>query len=170
MRRVRARLIAHAPSSAPGVAMSPHLRRFPSRVGRCRRAAVALAASLALASTGVRAQSDASAAASALSTLPIAVSVAAPVAILSTGAALTVVAVEATSTGVVWVLERSADGVRASVRIVGRGVADASIAVGTVVVATVVSTGWVLAAAGQAIAFIPNELGRALLYNERITR
>ena len=31
-------------------------------------------------------------------------------------------------------------------------------------------TGWVLAAAGEAIAFVPNALGRALLYNERITR
>jgi len=143
--------------------------RLPFRAARCRIAAVALAASLALATTGVRAQSTASEA-SALSTLPIAVSVAAPVAILSTGAALTVVAVEATSTGVVWVLERTADGVRASVQLVGRAAGDASVAVGTVVVATAVSTGWVLAAAGEAIAFIPNELGRALLYNERITR
>jgi hypothetical protein len=36
------------------------------------------------------------------------------------------------------------------------------------VVATAVSTGWVLSAAGAAIAFIPNELGTALLYNERL--
>jgi hypothetical protein len=102
--------------------------------------------------------------------LPIAVSVAAPVAIVSTGAALTVVAVEATSAGVVWILESAADGSRASVRLVGRAAADASVAVGPVVVAAAISTGWVLTAAGQAIAFIPNELGRALLYNERITR
>ena len=133
------------------------------------RAAVALAASFAIAATATRAQSDA-AQASALSTLPIAVSVAAPVAILSTGAALTVVAVEATSTGVVWVLERAADGTRASFEFVGRGAGDLSVAAGTVVVATAVSSGWVLAAAGEAIAFVPNELGRALLYNERITR
>ena len=132
-------------------------------------AAVALAASFAIAATTTRAQSDA-AQASALSTLPIAVSVAAPVAILSTGAALTVVAVEATSTGVVWVHERAADGTRASVEFVGRGASDLSVAAGTVVVATAVSTGWVLAAAGEAIAFVPNELGRALLYHGRITR
>jgi len=133
------------------------------------RAAVVLAASFAIAATAARAQSDA-AQASAPSTLPIAVSVAAPVAVLSTGAALTVVAVEATSTGVVWVLERAADGTRASVEFVGRGAGDLSVAAGMVVVATAVSTGWVLAAAGEAIAFVPNELGRALLYNERITR
>ncbi len=90
--------------------------------------------------------------------------------ILSTGATLSVVAVEATSAGTIWVLERASDGARASVRIVGQGIAGASLAAGTVVVATALSTGWVLSAAGQAIAFVPNEIGRALLYNERITR
>jgi hypothetical protein len=68
------------------------------------------------------------------------------------------------------VLERASDGAQASVRLVGQGIAGVSIAAGTVVVATALSTGWVLSAAGQAIAFIPNEIGRALLYNERITR
>jgi hypothetical protein len=38
------------------------------------------------------------------------------------------------------------------------------------VLVTAVSAGWVLSAAGQALAFIPNELGASLLYNERITR
>ena len=41
---------------------------------------------------------------------------------------------------------------------------------GTAVVATAFSAGWVLSAAGKAIAFIPNEVGKALLYNERVTR
>lgn len=129
---------------------------------------VATALTLALASTA-RAQSAISDA-SALSALPIAVSVVAPVAVLSAGAALTIVAVEATSTGAVWVLERASDGTRASVRLVGQGLAGASIAAGTVIACTVLSTGYVLSAAGQAIAFVPNEIGRALLYNERITR
>jgi len=40
----------------------------------------------------------------------------------------------------------------------------------TASLAIAVSTGWVLAAAGEAVAFVPNELGRAMLYNERITR
>lgn len=130
---------------------------------------LAVAATLALPSAQASAQSTISDA-GALSALPIAVSVAAPVAVLSAGAALTVVSVEATSTGAIWVLERAADGTRASVRLGGRGVAGASVAAGTVVVATALSTGLVLSAAGEAIASIPNELGRALLYNERITR
>ena len=104
--------------------------------------------------------------ASALSLLPVAVSVAAPVAVLSAGAALTVVAVEASATGTVWVLERASDGARASVHLSGHALAG----VGTVLVSTALATGWILSAAGEAIAFIPNELGAALLYNERISR
>jgi len=107
---------------------------------------------------------------SALSLLPVAISVAAPVMILSAGAVLTVVAVEATSAGTVWVLERASDGARASVRLGARAAEGASMLVGTAVVVTAISTGWVLSAASQAIAFIPNEIGAALLYNERITR
>ena len=133
-----------------------------------RRLAAATALALGLAA-GARAQSTVSDA-SALSMLPIAVSVAAPVFVLSAGATLTIVSVEATSVGAVWVLERASDGARASIRLVGRGIAGASVAAGTAVVVAAISTGWVLSAASEAIAFIPNELGAALLYNERITR
>ena len=104
--------------------------------------------------------------ASALSLLPVAVSVAAPVAILSAVAALSVVAVEASATGTVWVLERASDGARASVHLSGHALAG----VGTVLVSTALATGWILSAAGEAIAFVPSELGAALLYNERISR
>jgi hypothetical protein len=104
--------------------------------------------------------------ASAPSLLPVAVSVAAPVAVLSAGAALTVVAVEASANGTVWVLERASDGARASVHLSGHALAG----VGTVLVSTALATGWILSAAGEAVAFIPNELGAALLYNERISR
>ncbi|WP_140626824.1 hypothetical protein [Methylibium rhizosphaerae] len=132
--------------------------------------ALVLSVSLALAATpAARAQSTLSDA-SALSMLPVAVSVTAPVMILSAGATLTVVAVEASATGTVWVLERASDGARASVRWAGQAAGAASVVVGTGVLVTAVSAGWVLSAAGQALAFIPNELGASLLYNERITR
>ena len=39
-----------------------------------------------------------------------------------------------------------------------------SVAAGTVVLVTAMSAGWVLSAAGKAIAFIPNEIGKALVY------
>ena len=132
-------------------------------------AATVLAAGLMTAFTGARAQSSVSEA-SVLSALPIAVSVAAPVIVLSAGVALTVVAVEASTIGTVWVLERASDGARSSVRLGAQAAAGLSMAVGTVVAVTVVSTGWVLSAAGTAIAFVPNAIGAALLYNERVTR
>ena len=107
---------------------------------------------------------------SVLSALPIAVSVAAPVMLLSAGAMLSVVAVEATSVGTVWVLERASDGARASVKLSAQAAGGLSVAAGTAVLVTAMSTGWVLSAAGRAIAFIPNEIGSALLHNERVTR
>lgn len=103
---------------------------------------------------------------SAVSLLPVAVVVAAPSLVLAAGVGLTVVAVEASAEGTLWVLERASDGVRLSLRVAGGSV----LAVGTAVVATTLSTGWILSAAGHAIAFIPNEIGASLLYNERVTR
>ena len=108
--------------------------------------------------------------ASALSALPVALSVAAPVMLLSAGAMLTVVAVEASADGTVWVLERASDGAQASVTLSAQAVGGLSVAAGTAVVVTAFSAGWVLSAAGQAIAYIPNEIGKALLYSERVTR
>jgi hypothetical protein len=126
---------------------------------------VALAS--ALAATHARAHNDnPSAASSALSMLPIAVSVVAPVALLSAGAVLTVVAVDASAQGTAWVLERASDGARLSLNLAGR----ASIGLGALVVVTAVSTGWVLSQAGKAVLFVPNEVGAALLYNEQVTR
>lgn len=103
---------------------------------------------------------------SLISALPVAVSVAAPVMLLSAGAMLTVVAVQASAEGTVWVLERASDGARMSVHLAGH----ASAAVGTGVAVLALGTGWVLSAAGQALCFIPNEVGASLLYNEQVTR
>jgi hypothetical protein len=89
--------------------------------------------------------------ASALSLLPVAVSVAAPVAILSAGAVLTVVAVPGLAAGTVWVLERASDGARASVNLASSAV----VGLGAAVMVTAVSAGWVLSAAGEAIAVHP---------------
>jgi zona occludens toxin (predicted ATPase) len=108
--------------------------------------------------------------ASALSLLPVAVSVAAPVALLAGGVALTVVSVQASAVGTVWVLERASDGARATLHFSGHVAQGAVLSAGGAIMVTALASGWVLSAAGQAIAFVPNELGRALLHNERITR
>ena len=133
-----------------------------------RRLAAALALTAGLAST---AQAHASPSdASALSMLPIAVSVAAPVTLLAAGGVLTVVSVQASAVGTVWVLERASDGARASIELAGQAGHGLSVAAGTAVTVTAISTGWVLSSASEAIAFIPHQIGAALLYNERITR
>ena len=133
-----------------------------------------LAALMALAIVGrAEAHGDpaAASAVSTLSALPVAMSVAAPEVLLVSGAAvLTVVAVTASAEATVLIVERASDGARASVSLSAQAAAGLSIAAGTLVTVTAISAGWVLSAAGQAIAFIPNQIGAALLYNERITR
>lgn len=130
-------------------------------------------AALALAATLVNAHAAADAGpsdVSALSTLPIAVSVTVPALLISGVAELSVVGIEASGDASVWVLERVADGARASVRVGRRAAGGVSVAVGTGVLVTAVSAGWVLSVAGQAVAFVPNQVGAALLHNERVTR
>lgn len=104
--------------------------------------------------------SVAGAAASAVVAVPVALSVG--------GAALTVVAVEASAESTVYLLERASDGARASVRLAGHAVQGSAIAVGTVITVGVIGSGVVLSAAGEMIAFIPTAIGRALLHNERL--
>jgi hypothetical protein len=153
------------------------MKKLPVQRHPTRRAAAALVLSVALALAGAHAPAQAQSAvseASALSMLPVAISVAAPVAlgasVLASGAVFTVVAVEASARGTVWVLERAADGLRISVTLASAAAAGVSLAVGTGVVVTALAAGWVLSAAGKAIAFIPNEMGKALVYNERVSR
>jgi hypothetical protein len=128
-----------------------------------------VAALFALSLNAAQAQSEASAL-SALSGLPIAVSLTAPALVFSVGAMLTVVAVEASAAGTVWVLERASDGALITLRVSAQAAGGLSVMAGTTVLVTAISAGWVLSAAGAAIAFVPNEIGAALLYNERITR
>lgn len=119
-----------------------------------------------------RAQSGASAAVSALPLASVMVAggvIAVPVVLSTAGAVLVVKAVEVSARGTVYVLERASDGARASIEVLGQGVSGASMAAGTLLTVSVIGAGVLLSAAGVAIAFIPNELGRALLYNERRT-
>jgi hypothetical protein len=92
-----------------------------------------------------------------------------PVLLSTAGAVLVVKAVESTARGTLYVLERASDGATASVELVGKAVGGASIVAGTAVTVSVIGSGVVLSALGEAIAFIPNALGKSLLHNERIT-
>lgn len=127
-----------------------------------------------------QAQSEASA---ALSLMPVAsvvagasavgasatTAVALPAALLVGGSVLTVVAVEASVDGTVYLLERASDGARASIKVAGRVAQSSANAVGASVLVTVIGSGVVLSAAGEVLAFVPNAIGRALLHNERLS-
>ena len=98
-------------------------------------AGLTLAPAAALFAAPARAHGDAAGASAASSlslSLPVAVLSAAPVMILSAGAMLTVVAVEAVAGGTVWLLRRAADGATASLRFSGQAAASTAIAAGTV--------------------------------------
>jgi len=124
-----------------------------------------------------QAQNNASTASAALSLMPlgsvvgasVGAAVALPVAFSTAGAVLVVKGVEASAIGTRYVLERVSDGARASVEVSGKVAGAASTTVGTVVSVSIISAGVVLSVAGQVIAFVPNEAGRALLHNQRVT-
>ena len=146
----------------------------------------ATAAAIALAinanvSTAQNRRGDTASEISALSALPIAsviivggaasaAVVALPVALSVSGAVLVVKSVELSARGALCVLERASDGVQVSVDVVARGVERTSMVVGKTVQVAVIGAGAVLSIAGEAIAFVPNEIGRALLHNERVTQ
>lgn len=153
--------------------------RWKQALARVLLAAGVLGALAVTAVTPAHAHSEASA---VLSLLPVAsvvavaggvsaaagAVVAVPAALSVTGAVLVVKSVEASATGTLYVLERASDGARVSVEVVGRGVGASAQAVGTTVTCSVIGTGVVLSVAGEALAFVPNAIGRALLHNERL--
>ncbi len=149
------------------------------------------AISMALGSTSFSAQSSAHngnglSSLSALSALPIAsvlvtgalvgssavgvstAAIALPVALAASGAVLIIKSVEVSARGTICVLERASDGARASIDIAARGVEKTALTVGKTVSVSVIAAGALLSVAGEVVAFVPNELGRALLRNERV--
>lgn len=136
-----------------------------------RQVLSALVLSLVFAGSSSHAQSELSAA-SALSGLPIAISAVGGLAVSSlvAGMTLVVVGVETVAGSTVWVLERASDGARVSLTFTGKVVGSASTAVGAVVTVSAVGAGTVLSVAGRAIAFVPNEIGKALLHHEKLSR
>jgi hypothetical protein len=109
----------------------------------------------------VGAASAAGASATAVVALPAALSVG--------GSVLTVLAVEASVDGTVYLLERASDGARASIQVAGRVAGGVSAAVGTSVLVTAIGSGVLISAAGEVLAFVPNAIGRALLHNEKLS-
>jgi hypothetical protein len=129
----------------------------------------------ATASFDAKAQNDASTL-STISAMPLAsvvgaasAAVALPIVLSTDGSELVVKAIEASTDGTVYVLERASDGAQVSVTVVSGAVAAASASVGATVAVSVIAAGTVISVAGEVLAFIPNAVGRALLYNQRVT-
>lgn len=66
------------------------------------------------------------------------------------------------------VLAGASNAASATLRLSGKAIEGASLVAGASVVVMAVSTGYVLVAAGQVIAFVPNEIGRSLLHHSRV--
>ena len=137
----------------------------PSCVALARNTVLAIATVLAFHRSACG-QSNASEA----SLVPVAISVALPVVLIAGVGSIVVTGVQASAEGTVWLVENVADGVTGSICFAGGVVGVAGLAVGTVIVVTAVATGTVLSTAGHVIAFIPNEIGRTLSYNQRVSK
>ncbi len=143
-------------------------------------AVATISGACALPAASAHAQSEASIALSALPVASVVLSTAAaataasaavaiPVALSVAGSQLIIKSVQVSGDAVVYVLERAADGAQASVR-VSIGSASYSIKqVDTAVNVVIISAGVMLVATGEVLAFIPNELGRALLHSAKLS-
>ena len=78
---------------------------------------------------------------------------------------MVVASVDRVAGGLDLLLENLADGSRATVRLSGRAAGGMSLAAGASVEVLAASTGYVLVMAGKALAFVPNEAGKALLHH-----
>ena len=135
-----------------------------------QRRVAAFALALGLAAGGNAQAGNSPSQVSEESFVPVAISVALPVVLVAGVGSIVVTGVQASADGVVWFVEGAADGVKGSICFAGNAVAASAVAVGTAVVVTATATGMVLSTAGRVIAFIPNEIGRTLSYNQRVSR
>lgn len=79
-----------------------------------------------------------------------------------------VASVEAVGEGIVIVLKGASEAGGASIQMSTQAAKGLSLAAGTVVNVVALSTGHMLVLSGKAIAFIPNELGKALLHHSKV--
>lgn len=115
-----------------------------------------------------QARADDLSTASALSALPVAMSVMSTATVLSAGAVLTVVSVQVVADGVIWTLARASDGARLVVKSSAMSAGMASATAGMAVTVTAISAGWLLCAGSEVLALVPNALGQSLLHDERV--
>ena len=90
---------------------------------------------------------------------------------LSTVAAsgkVVIASVQVAGESVIIVLAGASEAARATIRLSAAAAAGASLVAGAAVSVVLIASGTVLIVAGEAIAYIPNEIGKSLIYHERI--
>ena len=97
-----------------------------------------------------------------------AVVVAGSMSMLVASGQVVVASVETVGEGIVIVLKGASEAGGASIQMSGQAARGLSLAAGTVVNVVAMSTGHMLVLSGKAIAFIPNELGKALLHHSKV--
>jgi hypothetical protein len=126
-----------------------------------------LAALLVCAAPGASANGDASAPSRASADMSAQV-IGGSVMLVAVGGSAVVAGVYASAEGVDLVLRGAGQASTATVRLSGEAARGLSIAAGTVLEVVATSTGHVLVLSGKALAFVPNEIGKALLHHERV--
>jgi hypothetical protein len=91
--------------------------------------------------------------------------VAGSAALIVSGAQLTVTALQTAGESVVIVMRGASEAATVSVRTSAQIAGEASVAVGTVVRVVAESVGYALYVGAKLIAFVPNEIGRALIHH-----
>jgi len=86
---------------------------------------------------------------------------------LAAAGSVVVASVRTVGDGLEIVLESAVDASRATIRLSSKAAGGLSLATGTVLEVVTASTGQVLVMSGKAIAFLPNEAGKALLHHDR---
>jgi hypothetical protein len=89
------------------------------------------------------------------------------IAVVGMTGSVVVDSVNAVGDGIEVVLEGASQASRATVRLSGEAVRGLSIGAGTVLQVVAMSAGHALVLSGKVIAFIPNEVGQALLHHAR---
>jgi hypothetical protein len=87
---------------------------------------------------------------------------------VAASAEVSVKSIEAVGDGVVLVLKGASDATTASIKLTGQAAKELSVATGTIVKVVAASTGHLLVVSGNAIAFIPNEVGTALIHHSKV--
>ncbi|PRC93295.1 hypothetical protein [Solimicrobium silvestre] len=70
--------------------------------------------------------------------------------------------------GIVIVVKGISNGVSATIKLSGQAAQGISLAAGTVINTSAMATGYLLVASGTVLAFIPNEIGQALIHHSKV--